>query len=208
MKEPDIMKPVFVFWDNSNIFISAKSVAAEREGGDAAYHIRIQFDNLLQLAIAGRKLEFAVAVGSVPPPLRHVWNRLEAAGVQVDLFERGAMSAREQAVDQALQVHMLRKAFDYNGHPGIAVVLTGDGAGFLDGVGFHADLERMHRKGWGIEVLAWERTCNPRLKKWVEKIGVFVPLEDYYDSITFTDDETGAIRRAKPLDLAKRKTTN
>ena len=208
MKEADITKPVFVFWDNSNIFISAKTVAAEREGGDASYQIRIQFDNLLQLAIAERKLEFAIAVGSVPPPLRHVWNRLEAAGVQVVLFERGAMSSREQAVDQALQVHMLRKAFDYNGHPGIAVVLTGDGAGFLDGVGFHADLERMHRRGWGVEVLAWERTCNPRLKRWVEQIGVFVPLEDYYDSITFTDDETGAIRRAKPLDLARRKTTN
>ena len=202
------MKPVLVFWDNSNIFISAKTVAAVREGGDASYQIRIQFDNLLQLALTGRQLEFAIAVGSVPPPLRHVWNRLEAAGVQVDLFERGAMSGREQAVDQALQVHMLRKAFDYNGHPGIAVVLTGDGAGFLDGVGFHADLERMRKKGWGIEVLAWERTCNPRLKQWVEKIGVFVPLEDYYDSITFTDDETGPIRRAKPLDLAKRKTTN
>jgi len=201
------MKSVFVFLDNSNIFISAKTVAAEREGGDAPYQIRIQFDNLLQLAVAGRKLEFAIAVGSVPPPLRHVWNRLESAGVKVELFERGAMSAREQAIDQALQVHMLRKAFDYNSHPGVAVVLTGDGAGFLDGVGFHADLERMHRRGWGVEVLAWERTCNPRLKQWVESIGVFVPLEDHYDSVTFTDDETGAIRRAKPLDLTNRKKT-
>jgi hypothetical protein len=201
------MKPVFVFGDNSNIFISAKTVAGEREGGDAAYHVRIQFDNLLQLAVAGRPVEFAVAVGSVPPPLRHVWNRLEQAGVQVELFERGSLSSREQAVDQALQTHMLRKALDYNGSPGVAVMLTGDGAGFLDGVGFHADLERMHRKGWGVEVLAWERTCNPRLKAWVEKIGVFVPLEDYYEAVTFTEDEAGAIRRATPLDLAKRTLT-
>jgi hypothetical protein len=201
------MKPVFVFWDNSNIFISAKTVAAEKEGGDAAYKVRIQFDHLLQLAVAGRRLEFAIAVGSVPPPLRHVWNRLASAGVKVELFERGSLTAREQAVDQALQVHMLRKAFDYNGTPGIAVMLTGDGAGFLDGVGFHADLERMHKKGWGVEVLAWERTCNPRLKQWAEKIGVFVPLEDFYDSVTFTDDEGGAIRRAVPLDLSRRKVT-
>jgi len=119
------MKSIFVFWDNSNIFISAKTVAAEREGGDAPYQIRIQFDNLLQLAAAERNIEFAIAVGSVPPPLRHVWNRLEGAGVKIELFERGALSAREQAIDQALQVHMLRKAFDYNGRPGIAVVLTG-----------------------------------------------------------------------------------
>jgi NYN domain len=201
------MKKVFVFWDNSNIFISAKSVAAEREGGDAQYHIRIQFDHLLALAVAGRELEYAIAVGSVPPALRHVWNRLEKAGVKVELFERGSLSLREQAVDQLLQTHMLRKALDYNGDPGIAVMLTGDGAGFLDGVGFHSDLERMHRKGWGIEVLAWERTCNPRMKDWAEKIGIFVPLENSYDTITFTEDESGAIRRAIPLDLSRRKLT-
>jgi hypothetical protein len=202
------MKKVFVFWDNSNIFISAKTVASEREGGDAAYHVRIQFDNLLHLAVADRPLEYGIAVGSVPPPLRHVWNRLEQAGVTVELFERGGLSSREQAVDQALQTHMLRKALDYNGKPGIAVMLTGDGAGFLDGVGFHADLERMHRKGWGVEVLAWERTCNPRLRQWAEKIGVFVPLEDYYETVTFTEDEAGALRRATALDLTNRKTTN
>ena len=162
------MKPVFVFWDNSNIFISAKTIATDREGIDAGYQVRIQFDNLLKLAVADRPLEFGMAVGSVPPPLRHVWNRLEQAGGKVELFERGAMSSREQAVDQALQVHMLRKAFDYNGTPGIAVVLTGDGSGFLDGVGFHAELERARPRGWGVEVLAWEKTCNPGLKKWVE----------------------------------------
>jgi hypothetical protein len=201
------MKKIFVFWDNSNVLISAKPVAAEREGGDAPYQVRIQFDHLLQLAAAARKLEYAIAAGSVPPPMRHVWNHLERVGVKVELFERGSFSSREQAVDQALQTHMLRKALDYNGTPGIAVMLTGDGAGFLDGVGFHADLERMRKKGWGVEVLAWERTCNPRLKEWANKIGVFVPLETFYDAITFTEDDSGALRRAKPLDLSKRKMT-
>lgn len=83
-------------------------------------------------------------------------------------------------------------------------MLTGDGKGFMDGVGFHADLERMHKKGWGVEVLAWDRTCNPRLKKWAEQIGVFVPLEDFYESITFTEDQAGAVRRSKSLDLSAR----
>ncbi|MBI3320341.1 MAG: NYN domain-containing protein [Candidatus Omnitrophica bacterium] len=198
------MKKVFIFWDNSNIFVSAKTVAAAKEGADATYRIRIQFDHLLQLAAAGRKVEFAIAVGSVPPELRHVWNKLESTGVVVELFERGAQSEKEQAVDQALQVHMLRKTIDYNGHAGTVVMLTGDGKGFLDGVGFHADLERMHKKGWEVEVLAWEQTCNPRLKFWAKDIGIFVPLEDFYESVTFTDDEKGVIRKSKLLDLSKR----
>ncbi|MBI4567229.1 MAG: NYN domain-containing protein [Planctomycetes bacterium] len=198
------MDKVFVFWDNSNIFINAKLVASERDGADARYTVRIQFDNLLRLAAADRPVEFALAVGSVPPELRHVWNRLESLGVTVKLLERGSISDREQALDEALQVQMLRTALDFNGDPGIAVLLTGDGKGFFDGVGFHADLERMHRKGWRVEVLAWERTCNRRLKEWAAQVGQFVPLENYYEAISFTEDESGALRRSRPLNLSGR----
>ena len=138
-----IVDSVFIYWDNSNIFIGAQSVAVEREGQGARARVRIHFGHLLELARAGRPIEHATAVGSVPPELRHVWNRLENEGVTVQLFERGSLHGREQGVDQALQTAMLRDGFDYNGNPGTAVMLTGDGAGFDDGVGFHADLERM-----------------------------------------------------------------
>ena len=131
---------VFVYWDNSNFFISAQHVAIDREGRGARYRVRIDFRNMLELASAGRRIEHAVAVGSIPPELRHVWNRLEGEGVSVLLLERGAMGGREQAVDHVLQTAMLRDGYDYNGDPGTAVLLTGDGAGFYDGVGFHADL--------------------------------------------------------------------
>ncbi|MBF0486979.1 MAG: NYN domain-containing protein [Nitrospirae bacterium] len=198
------MKKVFVFWDNSNIFISGKMVASEKEGQDAYHQLRLQFDNILKLARAGRDIEYAVAVGSVPPELRQVWYELERCGIEIELHERGSDSNKEQAVDQALQVHMLRKTIDYNGTPGIVVMLTGDGHGFLDGVGFHADLERMHKKGWEIEVIAWEKTCNSRLKEWAQKIGTFIRLEDYYESITFRDDKEGYIRKSKPLSLDNR----
>ena len=80
------MDKVFVYWDNSNIFIGARAEAEEREGAAARYRVRIS------------------------------------------------------------QLQMLRDFADYNGDPGIVVLLTGDGQGFYDGAGFHADLERMHRR--------------------------------------------------------------
>ena len=141
------MNDVFIYWDNSNILIGAQYVAMEREGQGARSRARVHFGHLLELARAGRPIEHATAVGSVPPELRHVWNRLENEGVTVQLLERGSVDGREQGVDQALQTAMLRDGFDYNGSPGIAVMLTGDGAGFDDGVGFHADLERMRKRG-------------------------------------------------------------
>ena len=203
------MERVFVYWDDSNIFISARMVAAEREGEAARARIRIHFRNLLELARAGREIEHAVAVGSIPPELRHVWNRLENEGVTVHWLERGAMQGREQGVDQTLQTAMLRDAFDYNGDPGIVVMLTGDGAGFHDGVGFHADLERMHRRGWRIEVLSWRHSCNRRMREWAEQNGKFVALDDFYGSVTFLEPPTpgqpaAEPRYAVPIDLGKR----
>ena len=102
---------------------------------------------------------------------------------------------------------MLRKAIDYNGDPGTTVMLTGDGKGFLDGVGFHADLERMQKRGWNIEVLAWDSSCNKRMRDWAKNIGIYIPLEDFYDNITFTEDYHTVIRQSIPIDLSKRPMT-
>lgn len=203
------MDRVFIYWDDSNIFISTREVAAEREGDQARSRVRVHFRNLLDLARAGRDIEHAIAVGSIPPELRQVWNRLENEGVTVQLLERGALQGREQGVDQVLQVAMLRDFADYNGDPGIVVLLTGDGAGFDDGVGFHADLQRMRRRGWRIEVLSWRYSCNRRMREWAEENGVFVALDDFYESITFLEPPApgqpiAEPRYAVPPDLARR----
>ena len=202
-------KKVFIYWDNSNIFVSAQEAAVEREGEAVRFRVRIHFRNLLELAHAKRAVEHATAVGSIPPELRHVWNRLENEGVTVQLLERGAVQGREQGVDQALQTVMLRDGFDYNGTPGIAVMLTGDGAGFHDGVGFHADLERMRRRGWDVEVLSWRHGCNRRMREWAEENGKFIALDDFYDSVTFLESAApgqplAPPRHAVPVDLARR----
>jgi hypothetical protein len=194
------MCSIYLFWDNSNVFISARTVADEKEGLYGKPNVRIQFENLFRLAAGDRNVKSAVCVGSVPPELATVWDRLERIGVHVEKYERGQYSGKEQGLDQCLQVWMLRALADSD-QPAVAVLLTGDGKGYEDGVGFRADLERMHKKGWGIEVVTWERTCNRNLKEWTAKVGVFVRLEDYYSSVTFLEKQ---LRRSKPVDLTNR----
>ena len=205
------MESVFVYWDNSNIFHEAQRFAAERnEGPNARYRVRINFENILRLAQADRPLERALAAGSVPPELRHLWNRLDALGVNVTLFDRGDPSRGEQNMpDRVLQLRMLEDALDYNGDPGIVALLTGDGAGYLDGAGFHSTLERMHKRGWRIEILSWAHSCNQRMRAWAQGHGVFVPLDDFYDAITFMEPsrpghEFAPERRSSELDLSRR----
>ncbi|MFN2594083.1 MAG: NYN domain-containing protein [Actinomycetota bacterium] len=174
---------VHLFWDNSNMFVPAKDVAESREGIHARYDVRIQFDALYALARAGRPVTRGVCVGSVPPDLGGVFRHLASTGVEVELYERGAGSGREQGIDQCLQTHMLRAGYDYE--PGVAVLLTGDGAGYEEGRGFRADLERLVERGWAIEVISWRNACNRGLRELGESSGVFVGLDDYYDAVTF-----------------------
>lgn len=191
---------IYLFWDNSNVFISAKTVAEKMEGITVRESIRISFENLFKLALAGRSLGKAFVVGSIPPELKDVWDEIERrTGIKPELYERGKESGREQGLDQCLQVHMLR-AINDNQTPQIAVLMTGDGAGYDDGVGFHADLERMSKAGWGIEVVTWGTSCRKALKLWAVSNGCFIPLEDYYKSVTFVE----GIRRVVPLNLTKR----
>lgn len=199
---------VFLYWDNSNILIGARQVAAKREGPGAYHRARIDFRNMLELAGAGRHIEHAVAVGPIPPELRHVWNRLEGGGVSVLLLERGGFHGGEQEVGRALQTAMLRDCHDYIGEPGIAVLITGDGAGFYAAAGFHSDLERMHARGWRVEVVSWRHSCNTRMRRWAERNGRFIALDDFYESVTFLAPPApgrpiGGPRHPVPVDLGK-----
>jgi NYN domain len=186
-------KNVCIYWDNSNIFVPAQDVARSRDGSTVGRDLRIQFDAIFDLAGANRKVVSGVCAGSLPPELDTLWKRLRAVGVELELFERGEESGQEQAVDQALQVHMLRAIVDRD--PGIAVLLTGDGAGAYEGRGFFADLKRMHGKGWDVEVISWRNSCHGGLRKWAETNGRFVALDDFYESVTFIK----GLRNAKPL---------
>lgn len=196
MTEPKVL----LFVDNSNIFITAKGVAQAKEGRHVKETVRIDFENLLHLALASRQLNKAYVVGSIPPEQRSVWDRLEqVTGVKPELYERGKFSGYEQGLDQCLQVHMLRAISD-NLEPQVVVLMTGDGAGYDDGVGFHADMARMFAAGWGIEVVTWEASCKRSLRDWAKENGCYIRMEDYYESITFIQGG----RRAKPVDLSGR----
>ena len=209
------MDEVFVYWDNSDIFHEAQRLAVERnEGPLARYRVRVNFDNLLRLAVSGRPLRKALAAGSVPPEMRQLWNRMENKGVEVSLFDRGSMQGGEQDMpDRVLQLRMLEDALDDNGDPSIAVLLTGDGAGYLEGAGFHSALKRMHRRGWGVEIISWSHSCNQRMRDGAEQNGVFVSLDDFYDAITFMEPsrpghEFACARGSGRLELSRRPVLN
>lgn len=187
-----------IIWDNSNIFISGRYVCDNLERKPEVF--RINFESLVDLASNNRPIEQVFCVGSVPPPTDAVWDHIERkTGKKPELYERGAESGKEQAIDQALQTRMLRLGYDFD-PPETLVLLSGDGSGADQGIGFFADIKRLHKVGWNVEVLSWKDHCNRAMRSWAEENGLFVPLDDFYGSVTFLE----GLRRAKALDLSKR----
>ncbi len=90
------MNHVFLYWDSANIFPEAQRLAERSEGPQTRYRIQIHFDNMLSLAQASRPIKRALAVGSVPPEMRPLWNRLESTGIAVFLCDRGSQDRGEQ----------------------------------------------------------------------------------------------------------------
>ena len=190
---------VHIFWDNSNVFIGARDAAEKRGEGLRRSDVRIDFEVLFRLAAAGRTVAQAVAVGSIPPGMMDVWRRLEAAGVRVELQERGAYSGTEQAVDEALRLRMMHTIFEYE--PSVCVLLTGDSD-------FFPEVDRMLKQKWGVEVLSFEGNMSKTLRQISTGYfgrGRFVTLDQYYESFVFL--KGGAVlpeRTCAALELADR----
>jgi hypothetical protein len=195
---------VHIFWDQSNLYISAKDACDDgRGGGFEPGHrndVRVAFRKMFDFAAAGRNVEKAVAVGSIPPGLTALWDMLQKAGVEIELQERGAESGKEQAVDEALQVHMLRSLADRT--PAVAVLLSGDG-------GFYDDVKRLLDAGWGVEVLCFGASMSKRLRSISTGFsgrGKYVDLDAWYTQLVYLQglEEGQVIRHSEQLDLGNR----
>ena len=194
------MDKVYVFIDNSNIWIMARMISEKRDGLLAANDFRLYLPNLKMLASCNRpSTKFMVFSSRTTFKDKQLWVSENDDSLTETNYERGMCTGTEQAVDDAIQLAMYRTMVAEE--PGVVVLLTGDGKGFDEGVGFTRALFDMHQRGWGIEVLSWEQSCHHELREFAEQNGVFIPLDDYYEQITYI--RSG--RDAKPLSLKRRK---
>jgi hypothetical protein len=179
-----------IFWDNSNIWLVGRGVCQEREPGDE-FAFRIHFGHLLDFVVNDRPVRYAFVGGSIPPNKDPLWQRFETLGIKVNKQQRGAMTGGEVAVDEVIQLEMANRVLDVK-DPGIMVLLTGDGAGYVDGQGFIKQLERAHDHGWAIEVISWDAGCNKYLKAFALANGTYRSLEPVYDRVTFVNNKRWA----------------
>jgi hypothetical protein len=191
MKPPTKLRCIYV--DNSNIYIGGKKIS-ERKGEDKT-QFRIDFMNFLCLITQGTfKFQEMVWDGSGSKEILKVLRKVKRTGADVLIIPRPE-SGENETVDSALQLSMYRHVWKYKNRPGTIVLCTGDGKGYDKEKGFLYDVVNFVREGWDFELYCWNKSCHKKLKEFAIKNGAYVPLEKYYDSITFIENG----RNSKPL---------
>jgi len=194
--KPGVALPqlVYIFLDLSNIMIGAQEAAAGLEDPLAARDVRVSAEALIKVAARGRPVGSALTAVGRDARLEGVLHHYKRAGFTVVQVSRGS-THREIGVDEALQSGMWETLECFR--PGIVVLLSGDGAGYAQGRGFHVVLEEMHTAGWAVELAAWQASCNTALAEWVGLVGQVTLLDDVYLSVTFLE----GVRRPAPVRL-------
>ncbi len=169
---------LFLFIDNSNLFIEMRRVAqlVFNYDDDLLRRVRVDYGNLLDYVRKDRELKQAVLVGSKPPPNDSLWARLRQLGIDLKIYERSPITDREREVDQEL-VNCVRDTMEASDPPGVIALVSGDG-------GYVTTLERSLARGWTVETYFW-RQAAASLKHL--QGATFFNLNPDFERITFKE---------------------
>lgn len=174
---------LFLFIDNSNLFIEMRRVAQLVFGYDdnLLRRVRVDYGRLLDYVKKERELKDAMLVGSKPPPNDSLWAKLRQLGIELKIYERSPYTDREREVDQEL-VNCIRDAMEENDPPGVIALVSGDG-------GYLTTLERCIKRQWTVEIYFW-RQAAAALKRL--EGATFFNLNPDFEKITFREPDRSA----------------
>nr|CAG8466255.1 1133_t:CDS:2 [Entrophospora candida] len=178
-------KKVYLFIDNSNLFIEGKYSVGhleklgtiDKKRGTHYYDlIRIEHGQLLNIVQNGRPLSAnPFLVGSKPPSEDSMWKYIRELGFDVAVYKRNSQD-REKKVDVRLACAM-QKTIEKN-TPGVLVLIAGDGD-------YEYPIVDAIENNWIVEVWFWKSaTSNDFQKK------DFRQLDCHYKIFTYGDEHT------------------
>jgi uncharacterized LabA/DUF88 family protein len=177
---------LFVYVDNSNVWIEGQHVQAVRLGlaadpADAARR-RItprwayDFGRLYELACPpAEQIGRSILFGSRPPPNDSLWERARAEGFEVKVFDRNAAN-KEKQVDTSLATLMVEDCYQYmkpERHD-MAVLVAGDGD-------FIPPVRSVQGRGLKVRVAFWRHGTSRELREAADE---FLELDPYFDRLT------------------------
>ncbi len=181
---------IFVFVDNSNIFIESQKVyGIINHDSDIGRRYRLDFGKLFNYIAKKRgeiffdlhDVTYPKLYGSEPPKMDSLWKFLDKLGVNVKVFTRNAFN-KEKEVDTALVWDaaelIIKTRHQVNGN-NIIVIVGGD-----------KDFMKIYSEGkkakYSVEFYCWEHSTSSEIRK--------LPT---YHNLTPVIDEIGFLEKYK-----------
>ena len=196
-------KPIWIYVDDSNLWIAAKRLASivNHLKTTEDHRVRIDIGKLTDVVAKHRPVAQGFLYGSEPPPIDTVWEKIrQHQGWNVDCEKRSRITGKEKKIDTKLVADVTERACTIPKEERSTIVLiTGD----ADAI---PAMEKVVKyDGWNLEVYMWKHALSSDIKKMDDgdRVRVFA-LDDCLKQTTFTNMKFNN-KEKKLLDKVKSK---
>ena len=176
---------VFIYVDDSNMWIEGKKLAAKNADLKCVEDPRLRLDigKVTDAVANGREVAWGILYGSEPPPIDTVWEKIRESGWKVKTSKRSSFTNKEKQVDHQMVADITTLVSDRGVAKGKIVLVSGD-ADVIPAV------KEGLRKKWSFEVWTWNSGTSKALTKLAKdnpELLTIHPLDSHLDDISFTN---------------------
>ena len=184
--QPSVVKEhVFIYVDDSNMWIEGKKFAAKQANLKCVEDPRLRLDigRVTDVVANDRDVAWGILYGSEPPPIDSVWKKIRERGWQVVTSKRSSFTNKEKQVDHQMVAHITALVTDVSVAKGKIVLVSGD-----------ADVIPAIREGlkrnWSFEIWMWASGISKALRTLTDENPELLSiheLDSHLKDISFTN---------------------
>lgn len=182
---------VFIYVDDSNMWIEAKKLAANKLNLKCVEDPRLRLDigKVTDVIANNRKVTWGILYGSEPPPIDSVWQKIRERGWKVITTQRSSFTGKEKQVDHQMvaDITALVSGCIVKGK---IVMVSGD-ADMIPAISKSLQMK------WSTEIWMWGNGVSNALKQLAEENPGLMSiniLDSRLEEVTFTNFTFGATK--------------
>ena len=182
---------VFIYVDDSNMWIEAKKLAANKLNLKSVEDPRLRLDigKVTDVVANNRKVAWGILYGSEPPPIDSVWQKIRERGWKVIITQRSSFTGKEKQVDHQM-VADITELVSGCIVKGKIVMVSGD-ADMIPAISKSLQMK------WSTEIWMWGNGVSNALKQLAEENPGLMSiniLDSRLEEVTFTSFTFGATK--------------
>ena len=190
-------RPIWIYVDDSNIWITAKKLAAKKMKTKEDHRVRIDVGKLTNVVAKGRAVEKCFLYGSEPPAVDTIWEKIEERGWQVPMRKKKSkITRKEKGMDAQLVADITQIVCTTPEEERTTIVIISGDADAMPAINLALDSEF---RGWNVEVCMWKDAMSNELKK-LPKTEANVEvhyLDEFLEYITYTNMKFDSVKLDK-----------